>query len=108
MRPVRFLAISISMLVLTIPAYAGTNDWFYRITPPGGAAAFDVVPYTSEYRCKHWLGCALFLHGPHCPDHPPAGTPVGPFDEQKCNSVLAGWTQGRPGPGCFYVGDTYE
>ena len=158
----KFLAISILVLLLPVSTCAGANDWFYRITPPGGAAAFDVGPYNSEYGCKDWLGSALFLHGPHChddptdkncvpigngfaypagfpypvppekqipsgtcfesaapgmrqgyyffsySDHPPAGTPVGPFDSQKCESVLAVWTQGRAGTGCFYVGDTRE
>ena len=162
MHLVRFLAVSISMLVLTVPTYAGTNDWFYRITPPNGAAAFDVGPYNSEFGCKDWLGSALFLHPNECHDHPsdyncriigngfayPAGFPypvpqdkqipsgtcvesnargmrqgyyffwysdrspfaaaVGPFGEQECESVLAGWTQGRAGTGCFYVGDTRE
>ena len=158
----KFLAVSILVLLLPVSTSAGANDWFYRITPPGGAAAFDVGPYNSEYGCKDWLGSALFLHGPHChddptdkhcvpigngfaypagfpypvppekqipsgtcfesdapgmrqgyyffsySDRPPAGTAIGPFDEQTCNSVLAVWTQGRPGTGCFYVGNTYE
>ena len=162
MHIVRSLAVSIPILLLTVPAYAGTNDWFYRITPPNGAAAFDVGPYNSEFGCKDWLGSALFLHGPYCHDHPtdrncvpigngfayPAGFPypvprekqipsgtcfesdakgfrqgyyffwysdrspfaaaVGPFDEPNCNSVLAGWTQGRAGTGCFFIGNTRE
>src|SRR3982074_1289945 len=154
---IRFLAVSIPMLLVTVSTFAGTNDWFYRITPPNGAAAFDVGPYNSEYGCKDGLGSALYLHGPLCHDHPtnkncvsigngfayPAGFPypvprekqipsgncfessatgfrqgyyffwysarsqfaaaVGPFGEQECNDVLAGWTQGRAGTGCFYV-----
>jgi hypothetical protein len=162
MRIFRSLAVSIPILLLTVSTYAGTNDWFYRITPPNGAAAFDVGPYNSEYGCKDWLGSALFLHGPHCHDDPnarncapigngfayPAGFPypmprdqqipsgscfessargfpqgyyffwysnrspfaaaIGPFGPQKCDSVLAGWTQGRPGSGCFFIGNTRE
>jgi len=68
---VRFVvAVAIPILLLTVSTYAGTKDWFYRITPPNGAAAFDVGPYNSEYGCKDWLGSALYLHGPHCHDHP--------------------------------------
>jgi hypothetical protein len=162
MHTVRFLAASIAMLFLTASTYAGTDDWFYRITPPNGAAAFDVGPYNSEYGCKDWLGSALFLHPSSCHDHPsdhncrvigngfayPAGFPypvplekqipsgtcfesqapgfpqgyyffsysdrpasaaaIGPFSLQKCNSVHAGWTRGRAGSGCFFIGDTRE
>jgi hypothetical protein len=66
----RFLAVSIPAMLLSVSAYAGANDWFYRIRPPNGAAEFDVGPYNSEFGCKDWLGSALFLHGPHCHDHP--------------------------------------
>jgi hypothetical protein len=70
MRTVRSLVFSLAILLLTVSTHAGTNDWFYRITPPNGAAAFDVGPYNSEYGCKDWLGSALYLHPDACHDHP--------------------------------------
>ena len=70
MNPARFLAVLILLTIVTTPTQAGTNDWFYRITPPNDGVAFDVGPYNSEYGCKDWLGSAIFLHGPHCYDHP--------------------------------------
>ncbi len=70
MQILKFLSVSILLLVLTSPTQAGTDDWFYRITPPNDGASFDVGPYNSEYGCKDWLGSAIFLHGPHCYDHP--------------------------------------
>src|SRR5260370_9424692 len=70
MQLAKFLAASTLIAVLTTTTHAGTNDWFYRITPPNDGASFDVGPYNSEYGCKDWLGSEIFLHGPHSYVHP--------------------------------------